>query len=100
MDLVTRFEDKSEPLSPEQEERLSALAAEPTDDTEYPEWDTYPPGTPIDERTATLVRMSDFSSVQEAREVARELSRMRRMGIHYKEIQAYKESRMRSPVTV
>jgi len=95
MTSLTVSKPESIHLTKQEIAELSALANIP-----YEEIDLSDMPELTDEDWARAVRVCDFASPQEAREVARELAKMQKNGKTTAELKAYRESRMTQPAHV
>jgi len=92
MTTVTVKESDIPPLTEEEIARLNALANLPDEEIDLSDMPEL-----TDEDWARAVRVCDYSSPAEAREVARELGRMQKAGKSINELKAYRASRMKRP---
>jgi len=95
MVTITEEELANLVLTPEQKARLDALAMMPDEEIDYSD---IPKMTERD--FATMVRVRDYPTPQEARRVASELARMEREGKSIQELKAYRASTIQRPANV
>jgi len=90
MAIVVRRLSDLPPLTPEQRAFREAQANDPNGGLDYPELAGWTP-----EERARSTRASDYASLEDAMEEAGHLADMQAAGMGAKELEAYKESRIR-----